>query len=72
MKNLIFILVLAIGLLSFTTSSKTINVNQPKKELSVEKFNEDDFPCCVRECFVGLGERYCGPWICGDCVIIMQ
>ena len=53
MKNLILVLVLAIGLMSFTTKINT------KKESNVKATFDT---CEVRTCIVVDGEVYCSEW----------
>ena len=69
MKKLIFTLLLAIGLMSFTSTNgdvKSLNsINSVQSENSLNEI--DDWTCWARVCIVWEGTSYCTDWVETDC-----
>ncbi len=70
MKNLILIFVLAIGLMSFTSSNEVKNdLISNNYTIQGENLQEDDYPCRWRYCTYVNGRRTsCTEWQYGECL----
>ncbi|MEO1518762.1 MAG: hypothetical protein AAFV95_27355 [Bacteroidota bacterium] len=71
MKNLFLALLLACGLMSFTTASEAVaETSSPVVSYTqVEELEDEDFPCRWRTCVYIDGVKYCTEWQYGECEI---
>ena len=69
MKNLFFILVLAIGLMSFTSSNEEVKDLNFINSMQIENLQGEDYPCRWRTCtYVNGVLQGCTAWTYGECL----
>jgi len=69
MKNLFFVLVFALGFMSFTSTNDVEPMET--NAISTQLVEDDAFPCWIRHCIWINGVKYCTEWEEADCTIII-